>query len=194
MTCSSENLLLRIVRLPSWGLRTLPKSGGVCGSQVTLHERNGIKTLYVHVPGDAVKNNMDLDFELTGEVVDLYELYMQHAYGPQNVEPLYLFRGLSQDKKSPHALSRQIARFLEREIGIYMTSHKFRHLTGYLYLKDNPGDYETVRQLLGHKDIKTTMTYYAAMEMRAASERVNAFFDNKRKKLPRIRRRRKMIT
>lgn len=164
----------------------------IIGEHVYRRTIDGVEVLQIKVPAEIVKNDEDLDFELSGEVVELYDLYMEHGYGDKNVEPLYLYRRRDKLAKSPNALSRQIARYLEREIGIYMTGHTFRHVTGYLYLKDNPGDYETVRQLLGHKDIKTTMTFYAAMDKRFASKRVNAFFDEKRRQLiPRIRRRRR---
>lgn len=164
----------------------------IVGEHVFRRSVNEVEVLQIKVSGDIVKNDEDLDFELSGEVVELYDLYMEHGYGDKSVEPLYLYRRRDKTAKSPNALSRQIARYLEREIGIYMTGHTFRHVTGYLYLKDNPGDYETVRQLLGHKDIKTTMTFYAAMDKRCASKRVNAFLEEKRRKLvPRIRRRRR---
>jgi len=35
-------------------------------------------------------------------------------------------------------------------------------------LQANPGDYETVRRLLGHKSVDTTMTFYAEFEALAA--------------------------
>jgi hypothetical protein len=33
------------------------------------------------------------------------------------------------------------------------------------YLSNNPGDYETVRRVLGHKSITTTVAFYAGIEM-----------------------------
>ena len=49
-----------------------------------------------------------------------------------------------------------------------MHPHLFRHLSGLLFLKANPGQYEPVRQLLGHKNIQTTVTFYAGFETDAA--------------------------
>ncbi len=59
----------------------------------------------------------------------------------------------------------------ERELGVRVSPHQFRHLTGYLYLKQRPGDYETVRVLLGHKTLQTTLQFYAGMETAAAAKR-----------------------
>jgi hypothetical protein len=37
-------------------------------------------------------------------------------------------------------------------------------------LKHHPGDYETVRRLLGHKNIQTTIKFYCGLETIAATE------------------------
>ncbi len=52
-----------------------------------------------------------------------------------------------------------------------MNPHLFRHFAGWNYLKAHPGDYETVRQLLGHKSINTTIVFYTGIEVIAAHER-----------------------
>jgi integrase len=68
-----------------------------------------------------------------------------------------------------------IAKITERELGVRISPHQFRHITGYLYLKAVPADYETVRKLLGHKALQTTIQFYAGMETSAAAKR----FDDK---------------
>jgi site-specific recombinase XerD len=49
-----------------------------------------------------------------------------------------------------------------------MPAHRFRHAVGKIFLDRNPGQYEVVRQLLGHKDIKTTVAFYAGAESASA--------------------------
>jgi len=51
-----------------------------------------------------------------------------------------------------------------------MTVHQFRHAAAAVYLKHHPGDYETVRRLLGHRDIQTTIKFYCGLETIAATE------------------------
>jgi integrase len=51
-----------------------------------------------------------------------------------------------------------------------MTVHQFRHAAAAVYLKHYPGDYETVRRLLGHRDIQTTSKFYCGLETIAATE------------------------
>jgi site-specific recombinase XerC len=62
--------------------------------------------------------------------------------------------------KGPKALSTQFSRFVRREVGVVFNAHLMRHFAGFTYLKANPGHYEAVRQMLGHKNIATTVKYY----------------------------------
>jgi len=39
-----------------------------------------------------------------------------------------------------------------------------RAFAGLIFLEAYPGQYETLRRILGHKDIKTTIRYYTGLE------------------------------
>jgi integrase len=54
-------------------------------------------------------------------------------------------------------MSLQITDRIEKECGLRTTAHQFRHAAAAIFLKDHPGEYETIRQLLGHRNIQTTM-------------------------------------
>jgi integrase len=49
-----------------------------------------------------------------------------------------------------------------------MTPHQFRHLAAKVHLDSHPGSYEVVRQLLGHKSLRTTTSFYAGPDTRRA--------------------------
>ena len=51
-----------------------------------------------------------------------------------------------------------------------MTVHQFRHAAAAIFLKEHPGQYEAVRQMLGHRNIQTTINFYVGLEMMQASE------------------------
>jgi len=51
-----------------------------------------------------------------------------------------------------------------------MTVHQFRHGAGAIILKNRPGEFELVRQILGHRSIATTMRCYVGLETIQASE------------------------
>jgi hypothetical protein len=53
-----------------------------------------------------------------------------------------------------------------------------RHLAGFLWLNAHPGQYEAVRQLLGHKNIETTIRFYSGAEKTKAYERYDQMIVN----------------
>ncbi len=52
-----------------------------------------------------------------------------------------------------------------------MHAHLFRHIAAKLYLSAHPGDFETVRRLLKHKKLQTTMDFYAELSNQWAHDR-----------------------
>ena len=53
--------------------------------------------------------------------------------------------------------SGQITERVEKATGLCITVHQFRHAAAAMWLKHRPGDYETVRRMLGHRNIQTTI-------------------------------------
>ena len=66
------------------------------------------------------------------------------------------------------AIKVAIEKTVLRHLGVKLTPHQFRHLAAKISLDDNPGAYELVRQLLGHKNSKTTTNFYAGIDTRRA--------------------------
>ena len=72
-----------------------------------------------------------------------------------------------------------------------MTPHQFRHLAAKIILDNNPGAFELVRQLLGHKNLKTTTNFYAGIDTRRAGRaHADLIMKLRESKLSRGRRRR----
>ena len=65
--------------------------------------------------------------------------------------------------RSPGNISSELLERIRRETGLAVNPHLFRHLAAMLYLKERPGDFETVRRLLKHKRLQTTMDFYASL-------------------------------
>jgi len=55
-----------------------------------------------------------------------------------------------------------------RDPGMRMHPHLFRHATAKLFLDANPGAYEVVRRVLGHRSIDTTTSFYTGLETASA--------------------------
>jgi len=66
------------------------------------------------------------------------------------------------------AIKIAIERTVLRKLGVKLTPHQFRHLAAKFTLDANPGAYELVRQLLAHKNLKTTTNFYAGIDTRRA--------------------------
>src|SRR5246500_4412168 len=66
--------------------------------------------------------------------------------------------------------SKQITERIQKAIGLRITVHQFRHAAAAFYLKHHPGDYETVRRFLGHRNIQTTINFYCGLQTTQATE------------------------
>ena len=82
----------------------------------------------------------------------------------------WLFPGQRGGAKANTLFSGQITQRIYQTTGLRMTVHQFRHAAGAIILKHRPGEYELVRQLLGHRNVQTTINAYIGLENIHASE------------------------
>ncbi|WBX82984.1 tyrosine-type recombinase/integrase [Sphingosinicella microcystinivorans] len=137
----------------------------------------------IAVAADDVKNNVAIDAELDdglGRLLDRYVNVFRPVLLNGNATTR-LFVGQSGTPKGSSALSKQLARFVRREVGVTIHAHLLRHLAAHLWLMAHPGDYETARRLLGHKNIQTTINFYHGLENDNAFARYDALLDRMRK-------------
>ena len=66
--------------------------------------------------------------------------------------------------KGKITFSGQITHRIFKRTGLRITAHQFRHAAGALILQKNPGNYELVRLMLGHRDVQTTIRCYAGLK------------------------------
>ena len=78
------------------------------------------------------------------------------------------------------ALRDGITKAIRRELGIHMTPHQFRHFAAQSMLSAYPGAYPIVMDLLGHKNLKTTATFYGGRRTREAGEAYYALLSGSR--------------
>lgn len=74
------------------------------------------------------------------------------------------------EARLPNNMGQALAEVIYRQSGLRMNPHLFRHFAAFLYLKERPGDFETVRRLLKHKKLDTTVTFYALLSNQWAHE------------------------
>ena len=89
----------------------------------------------------------------------------------------WLFPGEHGGRRPSGGFGHQISDFMAREVGLVITPHQFRHLAAKLYLDHHPEGLETVRRLLGHKSLETTMRFYRELKSILAGKRYSALLD-----------------
>ena len=117
-------------------------------------------------PDYDVKNGVPLEFAFGAATTALIDEYIfQHR--PQLMQGSnhdWLFPGAGQEHKRSNVLSNQISERLWKELGLQITPHQFRHAAAYIMLKADPGNYELVRRVLGHRSSATTRDFYIGLE------------------------------
>jgi integrase len=123
-------------------------------------------------PDYDVKNRVKLEFPLKRYLTRLIDEYV-HEYRPALLRGRnedWLFPGQRRGAKGKVSFSGQITKRIYKATGLRMTVHQFRHAAGAIILKQRPGEYELVRQLLGHRSVQTTIYSYIGLDSIQAGE------------------------
>jgi integrase len=113
-----------------------------------------------------VKNRFPLNFDFDEDVTALIDEYI-HEFRPmlmRGSNAPWLFPGMAGKPKSAKEFSFQITQRIQKMTGLRITVHQFRHAAAAIYLKHHPGEYETVRRLLGHTSVQTTINFYCGLQ------------------------------
>ncbi len=126
-------------------------------------------------PKEDVKNRVPLQHKILPEIGELIDEYI-NDFRPillRRFNAPWLFSGENGGVKTSRTLSLQITDRVFEATGLRLTVHQFRHAAAAIFIKAFPGQYERARQLLGHKNIATTMRFYVALETTFANEAFN---------------------
>jgi integrase len=135
----------------------------------------------VSIPGCEVKNDEDIDCELTAEVSAMVSAYVSDYRPLISGKPSsVLFLSRDGKAKRETTVSAQFAQFIRRELGLALNPHLMRHFSVNLWLKESPGDFETPRLMLAHTSSDTTRKSYAYVQQGAAIERYHALLRRER--------------
>ena len=137
---------------------------------VDLFLRDGPRaTSSLELSASKVKNRTELAFDIPPEVAKMLIEYRDRI-APKVIghRPDRLFVRADGAPKSQWAVAWLIRTYLRKRVGIVLSSHQFRHLSAKVLLDAQPGNFETVRQLLGHKSLNTTVGAYAGIDSRRA--------------------------
>jgi integrase len=117
-----------------------------------------------------VKNRREMAFDIPPAVANMLIEYRKRI-APKVIgkRPDRLFIKADGTPKNQWSVAWLIRTYLERRAGIVLSSHQFRHLSAWMVLEAEPGNFETARQLLGHKTQQTTVNAYLGISTRRAA-------------------------
>lgn len=154
-----------------------------CSIQLDYHliQPNGPNAPYWLVfPAQEVKNGVPMEFPLTPETSNLIKDYI-HTFRPLLMRGMnhdYLYPGERGPLKAQKTLADQIALRIWNMVGLKITPHQFRHAAGAIILRKEPGNYEMVRRILGHKNIQTTINFYVGLETTEATRQFGRLIES----------------
>jgi integrase len=138
--------------------------------QAHLHWPQGRrKPAFVTFTGGETKNHSPLEFEIPTVLAERLQVY-RNEIAPAVIgeRPNAVFVSFSGRPRKQDTIKMTITKTIRRYLGVKLTPHQFRHLAAKIILDANPGAYELVRQLLGHKNLGTTTKFYAGIDTRRA--------------------------
>lgn len=126
---------------------------------------------HIHVPDGSSKTGEPISWPLAASTRQLLGPWLARHRGvlaPPGSG--YLFPGESGGMLSMSALRAAFQKTVAHRLGLDIYPHASRHLGAYLFLKANPGQYEMVRRILGHRSVETTIRFYCGLETDAAAQ------------------------
>jgi integrase len=117
-----------------------------------------------------VKNRREVAFDIPSHVAKMIIEY-RNRIAPKIIghKPERLFVNVDGAPKNQWAVAWLIRTYLRKRAGITISAHQFRHLSAKVVLDVEPGNFETPRQMLGHRSLKTTVERYAGIDSRRAA-------------------------
>lgn len=166
--------------------------GNLVGLNLEHHVRRaevkGAPSIILSIPGEEVKNGRPLSFELTGDTLALFDLYVRDYRPTLLTAPSdFLFPARDGGAKWTISLSKLIKDTIREYTGLTIHAHLFRSIAGKILMLSNPGDFATLSHVIGDT-LQTTMKSYAQFEQKNAVRHYQASVTEARNRLPEQRR------
>ena len=130
---------------------------------------------------DGHEREMPLEYPVAGHAKQLVDEFLERFHrGDAANADRWLFARPGGGPVTASGLRDGIARETGRALGIALTPGRFRHLAAVLVLHQRPGDLGLVRDLLGHRDARTTAQLYAGIGTRGAAAVYGAMIERAR--------------
>jgi integrase len=149
------------------------RRGNLAGLRLDRHlhqpDPRHSKFSHIIIDADEVKNDNGIHWPIPPESRKLIETYLtRHRHHLVNPGNPYLF-GTGDKQRSAQHLGEWLAGAITRDIGVEFNVHLARHFAAWNFLQLNPGQYEVIRQVLGHRNLSVTMAHYVGLEADSAA-------------------------
>lgn len=124
------------------------------------------------VPGDEVKNGVDIVGELTPLTVQILRRWLDN-FRPAGcaIDCSWLFPARSGGHLAGTHAYQDVRDLALRHLGLDITPHLIRSFIGKAMLDERPDSHADIQQILGHRQIKTTISFYAPVSPAQARRR-----------------------
>lgn len=160
------------------------RMGNLSKLRIDQHVTRYTDHIHLVLPGSETKNGEETVYPICGESKELFDLYLKR-YRPRLAaeDCVWLFPTVRGTQKTQATLSHQINKTIRDKTGLQITPHQFRHLAAKLLLDSQPGNYEAARQLLTHKSLSSTTSFYAELQTKNAAREYDSMLHEKRQNL-----------
>jgi hypothetical protein len=177
--------LLEIALAHEIMLARAPRPGNLLDIDLAEHvRRRADGGVTIELPRHLVKNKVDLAIPLNGRVSAFFDTYLEKArpllLTARNAANTRLFPARHADEGHYSALTKRLIDEVHRRIGVRIHPHLYRHILGWIWLKEDPGALPAVQKLLGHKRIETTMQFYVELDETLALQQWADVLEEKR--------------
>ncbi len=128
---------------------------------------------HIVIAAEETKNAASIDWPIPPSSLPVLNAWISRFRGDSEcaVDTPWLFPGKFGGCRAVSSLRLVLEQEIARCTGLEIHPHLLRHFAAMLFLSHNPGHYETVRRILGHKSLKTTIDSYMPAEADAAARR-----------------------
>ena len=129
------------------------------------NDPKGRLVTHLWVPEDETKNSRLVSVPIGLTLATMIETWVTR-FRPHETAPgnLFLFPGLEKRSITAQGMRDAVKAITHELVGVEVSPHKFRHLNAIAFLKEYPGQYEMVRQMLNHATVETTVRAYCGVE------------------------------
>lgn len=137
--------------------------------------RGGRVITHIIIEGADTKNGAPIEWPIPPESAALLDRYIT-MFRPllPNADGPFLIPGEATAMRPANSLGMALKREVTQRIGVPVNAHLFRHFAAWRHLQVHTGDYGSVRRILGHTSVETTIAHYVGLETDAVARRFDA--------------------